>query len=69
MQVFVNDHKIGSKIVELRAPAEIVFEFDIGLIKNGTNVIKFVLPNINAHTPNNGDQRVLSMALISFSIE
>ncbi|MGJ0332204.1 DUF2079 domain-containing protein [Aliarcobacter cryaerophilus] len=45
----------------------ISFDFNKNIIHNGINILEFNFPT--AKKPNNGDQRVLAMALKSFSIE
>ena len=65
--VYLNEKQIGSKKIN-GWNLNLTFTFDPKLlIDNKKNIIKFVYSN--AHKPNNGDQRVLAMALKSFSIE
>lgn len=45
---------------------KIAIRFSPSLIKNGTNIIKFDLPD--ARKPDNGDTRVLALALKTFSV-
>lgn len=66
----INDIYIGSKKVNssLSNSSLIQFEFSPEILyRNKYNTIQFEFPN--AKKPNNGDQRVLSMALKFFSLE
>lgn len=67
IKVTINDKYIGSQKVN-GWNKDIQFKFDPEILnKNQVNIIKFEFPN--AHKPNNGDPRVLAMALKSFMIE
>ncbi len=67
IKVFINAHYIGDQIRN-SGDTNISFKFDKNLLlENKLNTISFEFPN--AHKPNNGDQRVLAIALKSFSIE
>ncbi len=63
----LNGHYQGSQIVN-SWDSNLTFKFDTNLLNKDTiNQIEFEFPN--ARKPNNGDQRILAMALKSFSIE
>jgi len=67
IKLTINNQYIGSKTVD-SSDTNITFKFDPKLLSSDAiNTIKFEFPD--AHKPNNGDQRVLAMALKSFSIE
>lgn len=67
IKLTINDHYIGSQI-QASWDNNMIVKFDKNfLIEDGINTIKFEFPN--AHKASNEDQRVLAMALKSFSIE
>jgi len=67
IKLTINNQYIGNKTVD-SSDTNITFKFDPKLLSSDAiNTIKFEFPD--AHKPNNGDQRVLAMALKSFSIE
>ena len=67
IKVKLNGHSIGDNIINSN-DTTITFNFNKNyLIDNHINTIEFEFPN--AHKPNNGDPRVLAMALKSLSIE
>ncbi len=63
----INNYYIGSQAVN-GDNMNLIFKFDTNILyTNSINTIEFEFPN--AHKPDNGDQRVLAMALKSFIIE
>ncbi len=63
----INDHYIGSQVAQGR-DINLTFKFNPNILhKNNINKIEFEFPD--AHKPDNGDQRILAMALKSFRIE
>ncbi len=64
VSIFINDINIGHKIIE----GELIFNitFNRALLRNGLNTLAFNFPD--AHPPENGDQRILALALKSFQI-
>ncbi len=67
IKLTINNHYIGSRAVN-SSDANIIFTFDPKILNTDSiNIIKFEFPN--AHKANNGDPRILAMALKSFIIK
>lgn len=67
IKVIINGHYVGSQTFDTW-DKNIFFFFDPNILHAGSNnTIEFKFSN--AHKPNNGDQRVLAIALKSFKIE
>jgi len=65
--LIINNHHISSKTINA-TDTNITFQFNPKILNvNSENIIKFEY--INAQMPNNGDQRILAMALKSFILD
>ena len=68
LKITINDKYIGSQKVNRGKNRAIQFKFNPKILNiDSINIIKFEFPN--AHRPNNGDPRVLAIALKSFKIK